>query len=135
MAASKIPFPFILDLLFPLDPFVRPMFGAHAIYIREKLVLIVRNRETHPEANGAWIATSKEHHESLRKEFPSMHSVYILSDGKSETDWQMVHADADDFESSVTRACELILKNDPRIGRIPKAKKKKKQLPSPNSKT
>src|SRR5574337_1222829 len=50
----------------------------------------MRDKPAHPEANGVWIATSKEHHESLRKDFPMMRSVYILSDGKSETDWQMI---------------------------------------------
>ena len=123
--SKNFPFPFVLDLLFSADPFTRPMFGAHAVYIREKLMLIVRNRESHPEANGVWIATRKEHHESLRKEFPTMHSVYILSDGKAETEMQMIHIDDENFEPLVTRACELILKNDPRIGKIPKERKKK----------
>jgi hypothetical protein len=124
--ASRFPFPFVLELLYALQPRTKPMFGAHAIYIREKLVLIVRQRETHPEVNGVWMATSRRFHESLRNEFPSMHSVYILSNGKSETDMQMIHEDDENFEPYVTRICELILKNDPRIGRIPKARKKKK---------
>jgi hypothetical protein len=34
--------------------------------------------------------------------------------------------DADDFEESVNKVCELVLKNDPRIGRIPAKKKPKK---------
>ena len=124
---KKIPFPFITDMLFPLQPVIKPMFGCHAIYIREKIVLILRDREDHEEANGVWIATSREHHDQLRSEFPSMHSVSVLSEGKGETEWQMVHVDADDFESSAIRACELILRGDPRIGKIPKGKKKKKK--------
>lgn len=133
MAAQKFPFPFILDLLFPADPFVRPMFGAFAVYIREKMVFIVRNRESHPEANGLWIATYREHHESLRQEFPSMHSVYILSEGKGETDMQMIHIDDENFESYASRACELALKNDPRIGKIPKDRKKKTKRKKPDA--
>ena len=54
-----------------------------------------------------------------------MHSVYILSDGKGETGWQMIHEDADDFEEAVTRVCRMILKGDERVGKIPKARKKK----------
>ena len=54
-----------------------------------------------------------------------MHSVYILSDGKGETGWQMIHEDADDFEEAVTRVCWMILKGDERVGKIPKARKKK----------
>lgn len=124
-SARKIPFEFILENLFSLDPVVKPMFGAHAVYVREKIVMVLREHKDHEEANGIWIATSKEHHASLKKEFPSMQSIYILSGGKNETGWQMIPKDADDFETSANRICELILKRDPRIGKIPKARKKK----------
>lgn len=88
-------------------------------------MLIVRDKEDHPEANGVWFATSKEHHASLKKEFPSMHSVYVLSDGKNETDWQMIHKDDDEFETASLKICDLILKRDPRIGKIPKKRRGK----------
>ena len=120
---KKIPFEFILDHLHPLEVSIRPMFGCHAIYSEKKILLIVRKKEDHTDANGVWIATGKEHHESLKKELPSMRSVYILSNGKNETGWQMIHEDAHDFEESVIRTCELIIKGDERIGKIPKAKK------------
>ncbi|MBI4929804.1 MAG: hypothetical protein HY841_03510 [Bacteroidetes bacterium] len=123
---KKIPFDFILDYLHPLEITVKPMFGCHAIYAKEKIILIVRKKADHSDANGVWLATGKEHHDSLRKELPSMKSVYILSDGKNETGWQMIHENAGDFEESVTKICELILKGDERIGKIPKARKKKK---------
>lgn len=126
MAARKIPFPFILDRLFSLEPATRPMFGCHAVYVREKIVLVLRDKEDdHQDANGIWLATSKEHHASLKKELPSMKSIYILSGGKNETGWQMIPVDADDFESSADHVCDLILKGDPRIGKVPKARKKK----------
>jgi hypothetical protein len=101
------------------------MFGSFAVYIGEKIMLVLRNRQDHEEANGIWIATKSEHHASLKQFFPSMRSVYILSDGKAETEWQMLPVDADDFESSAIKACELILRGDERIGRIPKPKKKR----------
>lgn len=122
---KKIPFEFILDLLHPLDITIKPMFGCHAIYSRGKILLIVRKKEDHTDANGVWIATGKEHHESLKKELPGMHSVYILSDGKGETGWQMIHEDAGDFEEAVSKVCDLILQEDDRIGKIPKSRKKK----------
>jgi hypothetical protein len=122
---KKIPFPFILDMLHPLQPVTKPMFGCHAIYVREKIMLILRDKEDHPDANGMWMAISTGHHDSLRKEFPTMHSVYILSEGKGETKWQMIHVDDEHFESLAVRACELILRGDPRIGKIPKSRKKK----------
>ena len=126
--SKSVPFPFVLDALLPLEPSVRPMFGSHALYVGEKIMLVLRNRGEHPEANGVWIATSKEHHASLKKELPSMCSVYILSDGKAETNWQMIPLSEDDFEVAVIRACELILAADPRIGRVPKARKRKTHL-------
>jgi hypothetical protein len=123
--SKKIPFDFVLDYLFPLEPIVKPMFGSYGVYVKEKIVLVLRDSESHTEANGVWIATSVEYHKSLKKDFPSMCSVYILSEGKAETNWQMIRADADDFESSVIKCCEFILQNDVRIGRIPKPKKKR----------
>lgn len=38
----------------------------------------------------------------------------------------MLPLDSQDFEDSVLKACELIIKNDPRIGKIPKTKLRKK---------
>ncbi len=126
MAASrKVPFPFVTDLLSPLNIVIKPMFGCHAIYLREKIMIILRQRDDHEDANGIWMATSTEHHATLKKEFPSMHSVFLLSDGKKETEWQMIPVEADDFESSAIRICEMILKGDARVGKIPKARKKK----------
>jgi hypothetical protein len=94
------------------------------VYSGKRLVLILRHRETHPEANGVWIATKREHHESLRKIFPSMRSIDFL--GKGPTNWQVLSETSPDFESSVITACELVVKGDPRIGTIPKTKGKKK---------
>ncbi|MFI5164403.1 MAG: hypothetical protein ACHQHP_04055, partial [Bacteroidia bacterium] len=128
---NKIAFEFILDLLSPLsrgrgvggEVVVKPMFGCHALYSSEKIYLIVRKKDDHPDANGVWIATGKEHHESLKQELPSMRSVYILSDGKNETGWQMIHEEADDFEQSVVNISEMILKGDKRIGKTTKSSK------------
>ncbi|MCW3085538.1 MAG: hypothetical protein JWP12_2904 [Bacteroidetes bacterium] len=81
-------------------------------------------RDKDDEDSGVWIGTSKEHHESLQKELPNMRSIRIFGPGVSS--WQVLAKNNDDFEESVNRACELILKRDVRIGKIPKPKKKKK---------
>jgi len=122
---KNIPFDFVMDYLFPLEVKVKPMFGVFALYIGEKLVLMLRQRTRHPEINGVWIATSQEYHKSLRKAFPSLRSIAASSNGIAETEWQLFPVDTDDFEKSVIRACELIKQNDPRIGRIPKPRKPK----------
>jgi hypothetical protein len=46
-----------------------------------------------------------------------MRSIGLL---RSEvTGWQVLPADAEDFEEAALRACELILAGDPRIGKVP----------------
>ena len=98
------------------------MFGCYALYLHQKIVLILRRRKVHPEANGVWLATSQEHHASLKKLFPSMRSIAVLGD--RETNWQMLPEQSDDFESSVIKACELVVNGDPRIGKIPSTKRR-----------
>jgi hypothetical protein len=96
------------------------MFGCLAVYIGAKIVLILRDKATATADNGVWLATTREHHESLRREFPNMRSVQVF--GKPETDWQVLPADAADFEESALHACELVLAGDPRIGKVPKSR-------------
>ena len=120
-ATPRVPFGFVFEYLYPKEPRVKPMFGCHALYLGKRLVLILRKRDAHPEANGVWIATSRKHHESLRKIFPSMRSIPML--GKDPTNWQILPERSEDFESSVITACELIVKGDPRIGTIPGSKR------------
>lgn len=118
---KKIPFEFILENLFQLDPVVKPMFGSHAVYIGNKIVFILRDKND--ADSGVWLATKVEHHESLRKDFPKMRSIKIFE--REVTSWQVLSENDGDFEEKVNLACELIIKGDPRIGNIPKPKKKK----------
>ena len=60
-----------------------------------------------PVDNGVWLATTVEHHASLVREFPNMRSIKVL--GKPVTGWQVLPADAADFEEAALHACELIL--------------------------
>ncbi len=99
------------------------MFGCHAVYVGEKIFLILRNGKAHPESNGIWVATRQEHHESLKKEIPSLISISVLSGGKGETNWQMISSGDDDFETAAIKICNMVLSDDKRIGNIPKKKK------------
>ncbi|MES2590458.1 MAG: hypothetical protein V4608_01150 [Bacteroidota bacterium] len=119
---KAVPFNFVIENLFVSNPIVKAMFGAHAIYLDNKIVLILRDKKD--ADSGVWIATTPEHHLSLKKDFPNMRSIKVF--GPGETGWQVLPMDADDFEISVNQVCEFILKSDPRIGKIPKLKKKKK---------
>jgi Fic family protein len=84
--------------------------------------VILREKDKSRKDNGVWLATTTEHHASLAKEFPSMRSISLF-ESRGPTGWQNLPAESDDFEESVTRVCQLIKKNDPRLGKIPKPKK------------
>ena len=118
---KALPHEFVLDALAAISPVTRPMFGCLAVYVKEKIVLILRNRPDDDVDNGVWLATRDEHHASLRREFPSMRSIQLF--GTKVTSWQVLPADASDFEESAMRACELVLARDVRIGRVPKPKR------------
>jgi hypothetical protein len=117
------PYAFVLEALEPLQPRTRLMFGCVAVYVGEKIVLLLRDRCEGTADNGVWVATTLEHHASLRRELPSMRSIEVFGKGERETGWQVLPADAEDFEEAALRACELILGRDPRIGKVPKAKR------------
>jgi hypothetical protein len=114
------PHAFVLDALASLAPVTRPMFGCLAVYVEEKIVLILREKTSAAADNGVWLATTREHHDSLKAEFPALRSIGVL--GKGTTAWQVLPADAPDFEEMALRACALVLEGDARIGKIPKRK-------------
>jgi hypothetical protein len=114
---SRLPHEFVLEALEPVSPETKPMFGCLAVYVKEQVVLILRDHRDHPADNGVWLATRPEDHDSLRREFPHMRSIQLF--GTPVTSWQVLPADAEDFEESALHACELVLARDPRIGRVP----------------
>jgi hypothetical protein len=122
-----VPHEFVLDEIAPLSPVTRPMFGCLAVYVADKIVLILRDKPKSPADNGVWLATTAEHHGSLRREFPRMRSISVL--GKEPTQWQVLPADDPDFEAAAIRACRLILAGDSRIGKIPKPRSSRSKLP------
>jgi len=119
---KSAPFEFVLDALAAISPWTRPMFGCLAVYVEEKIVLILRDKPSNRDDNGVWLATTKEHHESLRREFPNMRSIRVL--GTKVTGWQLLPSDAADFEEAALRACELVLAKDPRVGKVPASKRR-----------
>ncbi|HXX27417.1 MAG TPA: hypothetical protein VEI99_03080 [Terriglobales bacterium] len=133
---KPVPHQFVLDAIAPLSPYTRPMFGCLAIYVKDKIVLILRDKPESIADNGVWLATSEEHHNSLRSEFPQMRSIQVLR--KPVTAWQVLPADAPDFEETALRACELVLAGDPRIGKSPGSRrpgKKKTRSSGPKARS
>jgi hypothetical protein len=129
---EKIPYEFVLDGLAGLSPWTRPMFGCTAVYVEDKIVLVLREKPGSSPDNGVWLATTLEHHDSLRREFPNMRSIEVL--GKKVTGWQVLPADALDFEAAAMHSCELVLARDPRIGKVPKSRRTASLMPKKRTK-
>jgi hypothetical protein len=119
---KAVPYEFVLDALADLPTETRTMFGCLAVYLGDKIVFILRDRRDNAADNGVWLATTEEHHESLAREFPRMRSIQLF--GKGITGWQVLPADAPDFEQAALHACDLILARDPRVGKVPKSRRK-----------
>ena len=118
---KAVPFEFVLDAVAVLSPVTRSMFGCLAVYAGGKIVLILRDKGDGAADNGVWLATTRDHHESLRPQFPNMRSIGVL--GKGVTGWQVLPVEAPDFEEAALRACEMIRAGDPRIGKVPGARR------------
>lgn len=130
------PHEFVLDALAPLMPTTRHMFGCLAVYVEDKIVVILRDRLDYPADNGVWLATTAAHHASLQREFPRMRSIRLF--GQKVTHWQVLPLDAPDFEATALRACALIRAQDPRIGKVPKKRlqaRARHKLPRARAKT
>jgi hypothetical protein len=122
---AAVPHEFVLEALASLAPTTRLMFGCLAVYVGDRIVLILRDSNKAPADNGVWLATTVQHHESLRRVFPHMRSIRVLA--KGVTNWQLLPAAAPDFESACLTACRLIRAGDPRIGKVPQQKKRRLQ--------
>jgi len=119
-----VPYEFVLDALAELEPETRPMFGCLAIYVGNKIVLILRDK---PDAdNGVWLATTEQHHDSLRTEFPHMRSIRVFK--KPVTGWQVLPSSSPDFEEAALHACDLVKARDPRIGKVPASRRPQRKV-------
>src|SRR5882672_10676408 len=84
---KAVPHEFVLDTIASLSPETRPMFGCLAVYVKDKIVFALRDKRNETaDDDGMWLATTYEHHASLRHDFPSMRSIRVL--GKKVTGWQ-----------------------------------------------
>jgi hypothetical protein len=120
---KSAPFPFIIEALAPLEPGVRPMFSGFAVYVGEKIVLILRDSLKQPEDNGVWLVFSETANladPGIQQDFPSLRLINLL--GGKIGHWRLIPADSPTFESEALHACELLLKRDVRFGRIPQSR-------------
>jgi hypothetical protein len=123
-AKSKPPFPFILEALAPLHPEVRRMFSGFSVYIGDRIVCMLRDHLKSPRDNGVWLVLSEgidPADRTLRREFPSHRKIELL--GGAIGHWLLIPSDGPDFETEAMRVCDLLLRGDPRLGRVPKSRK------------
>lgn len=120
---KQLPYDFVLEELTGTDYYTKPMFGCTAIYVGHKIMLILRKKEKMDDDTGIWICIPDEFTEEVKAEFPQLRGVSFFSDENSA--WQCLHETNEDFEPLALQFCKMIKKGDPRIGRIPKPKKKK----------
>ncbi len=114
--AKPAPYDFVFDYL-PLNITVKPRFGMHYIYLDKKIMLILRKAAKNTDLNGIWVATSKEHHQSLENDIPAM-TNFILDNGEMhDSGWRLLKAGDEDFETAAIDVCELIAHGDKRIGK------------------
>lgn len=139
---KKPPYEFILDELSGLDVQTRRMFGCTAVYVGEKIMFVMYKPE-HKEKSengrssnqvssdsgvlvqdiGIWVCIPNEHTLLMKKEFSQLRGVSFFADENSA--WQCLPEECEDFESLALKFCSMIKRGDPRIGRLPKPKKKK----------
>ena len=119
---SSAPYPFVLEGLTPLKPEVRRMFSGFAVYVGDKIVLMLRDSPKHPEDNVVWLVFSETANladPGIRRDFPSLRLINVFA-GKI-ADWRLILADCPTFEAEAWRARELLLKHDTRLGRAPQS--------------
>ena len=118
---KAVPHRFVLDAIAELAPSTRAMFGALAVYVGKKIVLLLREGKNDTGANGVWVAIPNEYQESLAADFPNARPVRIM--GKEINGWRLLPSDTPDFEESALRACDLVLRRDHRVGKVPNQKR------------
>ena len=121
---AKPPFPFVLEALASLRPEVRRMFSGFAVYVGNLLICMLRDNVKSPRDNGFWLVLAEgvdPESKALRREFPSLRRIELL--GGVIGHWLLIPADGADFEREAGRACDLLLRRDARLGRVPKSRK------------
>src|SRR5580692_10977441 len=116
----KAPHAFVLEALAPLNPEVRRMFSGFAVYLGDRIVCMLRDHAKSPRDNGVWLVLSDGTNPAdpeLRREIPSIRSIELLGDKIGH--WLLIPSDSPGFEMEALHACDLLLRRDPRLGRVP----------------
>ena len=94
------------------------MFGMKVVHLDGRLVLCFAARNE--PWRGVLLGTERESHASLRASFPSLSPHPILPK------WLYLPETADDFERVAEQLVRLARERDPRIGVVPKPKRRRR---------
>lgn len=118
--------------------FSKKMFGGLAIYYNDLMTFVLvetpGDREWRGQKydfdlwNGVLICTSREHHEGLRSQFPSLTNHPVL--GK----WQYLPISVPSFEQDFEGLVQNAVDRDPKIGIVPGLKKRSSKKKSVSKK-
>jgi hypothetical protein len=120
----KPPHPFVLEAIALLNPEVRRMFSGFAVYVGDRLVFMLRDHAKSPRDNGVWLVLSDgtdPADPTIRRDFPSIRSIELL--GNKIGHWLLIPIDSRNFEAEARHACDLLLRHDKRLGRIPQSRR------------
>ncbi len=123
-AKAKVPHGFVLEALDGVRPEVRRMFSGYAVYVGDRIVMMLRDAVKHPEDNGVWLVLAEgtdPADAALRRELPSLRAIGVL--GEKIKHWLLIPSDGEDFEKEALGACGMILRGDKRVGRVPKSRR------------
>jgi hypothetical protein len=96
----------------------KSMFGCRGCYLHGRLVLVLAYRDEEPW-RGLLVPTEKAFHKSLLQGFPGLVVHPVL--GK----WLYLQEASEEFEETAQRLVDGISRDDPRIGVVPKPRKRK----------
>ena len=98
--------------------FTKRMFGGRAAYLHERLMVVL----VEPTRTGRWkwhgvlIGTDREHHASIRADFPALAPHVVL--GK----WLYIDSTHKRFESTMEAVARCMMRNDCRFGVAPRSR-------------
>ncbi|MFZ5496926.1 MAG: hypothetical protein ACOZE5_16525 [Verrucomicrobiota bacterium] len=95
---------------------LRSMFGAKAAYLDGKLMLCFCAGQE--PWRGVLVCTGREHQASLRTDFPELSPHPVLPK------WLYLPESAGRFEACAARLVALARRRDPRLGVVPKTKRR-----------
>jgi hypothetical protein len=98
------------------------MFSGFAVYVGDLLVMMLREHTKSVRDNGVWLVLSEGTNPAeLRQEFRSLRRIELLRSKIGH--WLVIPSDGPDFETEALHACDLLLRRDARLGRVPESRR------------